>query len=354
MTHVGGFGGLLLVLHGKQTALQHAQRGRAVLDLALLVLHVHRDAGRDVGHAHRGIRGVHGLASRAGAHEDVDLQVLRIDFDLIVVVIGLGEHDHTGGGRLDASLRFGDGDALHAVHTALVLERRPHTVLRRRSALGTNRQLHILDTAQFGGVLALQRHRPAALFRIPHVHAQQIAGEQRGLLAAGAGLDLHDRVARVVGIARNQRGAQLLLDGGKLTFQTLGLLGEIRILGRHFLGGFQIVLHLLVGGVGGDDGAEFGVATTQLAHFVRIRRDLGLGHLLFDITVFLKRGHRRGELFVCQCTPFLSAAVCFSVCIPTEDASPDSARLVNHIRCPGNPDAQQKMPVRSRTGIPCA
>ena len=47
------------------------------------------------------------------------------------------------------------------------------------------------------------------------------------------------------------------------------------------------------------------MATTQLAHLVGIRCDFRLGHLLFDIAVFLKCGNCRGELLVCQCTPFL-------------------------------------------------
>jgi hypothetical protein len=34
------------------------------------------------------ICGVHGLAARARAHEDVDFQIFLIDFDLIVIFIG--------------------------------------------------------------------------------------------------------------------------------------------------------------------------------------------------------------------------------------------------------------------------
>ena len=161
------------------------------------------------------------------------------------------------------------------------------------------------NTTELGGVLALHGDRPAALFRVSHVHTQQVAGEQRRFLATGAGLDLHDRVTRVIGVTRNQRGAQLLFGCGQLAFQPLGLFGEIGIFGRHLAGRLQIVLHLLVCGVGGDDGTQFGVAPTQLAHLVGIGCDLRLGHLLFDIVVFLKRGDGRGELFVCQCTPFL-------------------------------------------------
>ena len=295
------------MLHGEQAALQHAQCGRTILDLALLILHAHHDAGRNVGHTNGGICGVHGLASRAGAHEDVDFQILLIDFNLIIVFVGFREHDDAGRGSLDATLRFGDGNTLHTMHATLILEGRPYTVFRRRSALGANGKLHVFDATQLGGVFALQSDGPTALFRISHVHAQQIAREQRRFLTAGARLDFHDRVTRIIGIARNQRGTQLLLRRWKLALQTFRLFREIRIFGSHFLGCLQIVFHLLVCVVCGNDNAQLGVTTSQLTHLIRIRRDFRLGHLLFDIVIFLKCGNCRGELLVCQCTPFLSA-----------------------------------------------
>ena len=110
--------------------------------------------------------------------------------------------------------------------------------------------------------------------------------------------------ARIIGIARNQRGAQFLLNCRKLALQTFRFFREIRIFGSHFLGCLQIVFHLLVCGVCGNDDAQLGVTTSQLTHLIRIRRDFRLGHLLFDIMIFLKCGNCRGELLVCQCTPF--------------------------------------------------
>ena len=307
MTHVCGLCGFLLVLHGEQAALQHAQCGRTILDLALLILHAHHDAGRNVGHTNGGICGVHGLATRAGAHEDVDFQILLIDFNLIIVFVSFREHNDTGRGSLDATLRFGDGNTLHAMHATLILEGRPYAIFRRRSTLGANGKLHVFDATQLGGVFALHGDRPATLFRISHVHAQQIARKKRRFLAASARLDFHDRVTRIIGIARNQRGTQLLLRRWKLALQTFRLFREIRIFGSHFLGCLQIVFHLLVCGVCGNDDAQLSVTTSQLTHLIRIRRDFRLGHLLFDIVIFLKCGNCRGELLVCQCTPFLSA-----------------------------------------------
>ena len=54
--------------------------------------------------------------------------------------------------------------------------------------------------------------QPRAL-GVPGVHPQQVAGEQRRLLAALAGLDLEDRVLVVGRVARHQQVAQPLLGG---------------------------------------------------------------------------------------------------------------------------------------------
>ena len=45
----------------------------------------------------------------------------------------------------------------------------------------------------------------AVLLRVARVHPQQLRGEQRGLLAAGPGPDLHDDVPVVVRVARQER-----------------------------------------------------------------------------------------------------------------------------------------------------
>ena len=64
--------------------------------------------------------------------EHVDLQVVRVDLDLVGLV-DLGEDEHAGRRGVDAALRLGRRHALHAVHAALVLEVRPHALRRDRS-----------------------------------------------------------------------------------------------------------------------------------------------------------------------------------------------------------------------------
>jgi hypothetical protein len=67
---------------------------------------------------------------------------------------------------------------------------------------------------------------PALLGGIALVHAKQIAGEQRCLVAAGAGTDFEDDVALVHRILRQQGEANLLLERGSPRFQR-------RLLARH-------------------------------------------------------------------------------------------------------------------------
>ena len=117
---------LLLALALVEARAEDAHRLLPVLQLRLLVLHRDDDAGRHVRDAHRGVGRVDGLAARAGRAVDVDLQVVLVDLD--VDLLGLRHHRDGRGGRVDAALRLGLGDALHAVRAALVLEDREGAV----------------------------------------------------------------------------------------------------------------------------------------------------------------------------------------------------------------------------------
>ena len=88
--------------------------------LALLVLDVDHQAGRQVRHAYRGVGGVHALPAGPGRPFDVDAQVLvrQSDLDLL----RLRQDGNRGGGGVDATRGLGDRHALHAVHAALVLQ----------------------------------------------------------------------------------------------------------------------------------------------------------------------------------------------------------------------------------------
>src|SRR5699024_9899426 len=88
---------LLLLAQQEQPGLQHAQRGGAVLDLRFFILHRHDDAGGDVGHAHRGVGGVHALPAGARGAEHVDLDLRLGDLD-VVGLLDEGNHFYRGAG----------------------------------------------------------------------------------------------------------------------------------------------------------------------------------------------------------------------------------------------------------------
>src|SRR5262247_2725151 len=117
---------------------------------------------------------------------------------------------------------------------------------------------------------------PALGGRIAFVHAEQIAGEERGLVAAGAGADFENDVALVHRVLGNKRQPELplerrafllelrLLGGGHRAHFGIGCrVGDERIEARDLGGDGAIVVHRL------DDGSELGELAREL--------DVGLG-----------------------------------------------------------------------------
>ena len=100
--------------------------------------------------------------------------------------------------RPDASV---DRHALDAVHAGLELEPRVGSVA---ADLGDD----LLEPA--GPALRGREHLhlPSPPFRVAGVHPVQVGGEQRRLVAAGAGAHLDDHVAVVVRIARHELDAR--------------------------------------------------------------------------------------------------------------------------------------------------
>ena len=85
-----GFGlGHILALfqfHLVKACAQHRPGGRAVLVLRAIALALHRDAGRQMGDAHRAFGLVDMLPARAGSAIDIDAHILfgNVDIDLVV------------------------------------------------------------------------------------------------------------------------------------------------------------------------------------------------------------------------------------------------------------------------------
>src|SRR4029079_4391738 len=159
-----------------------------------------------------------------------------------------GEHRDGHRRRVDAALRLGLGHALHAVHAGLELELRIGA-----SARDARDDLAI--AAVLAGIRAQDLDAPALALRVAAVHPEQVAREDRGLVAAGARADLEEQVRVVVGVFRHEMAEQRLLarvaaraELAMLVFRELAELGVValaQLLGRRDIG-FELPVALEV------------------------------------------------------------------------------------------------------------
>ena len=135
------------------------------------------------------------------ARSRVDADVLRPDLD--VDLLRLRQHGDRGGGGVDAPARLGRRHALHAVHAGFEFQPR----IDAGAAHGGDDLLVAADLA-----LARREHLdlPAVQRGVALVHAEEVAGEERRLVAAGAGAHFEDGAAVVGRVARHEQHAKLV------------------------------------------------------------------------------------------------------------------------------------------------
>ena len=234
---------LLLELHLVQAGTQHLHADLAVLDLGALVLGLHHGVGGQVRDAHGGVGGVDALTAGAGGAVGVNAQVGLLDVD--VDLIRLGQHGHGCRGGLDAALGLGLGDALDAVDAGLVL----HDGV---DALAGDLELDGLEAARVGRGAGEHLDLPALGGREALVHLVQVSREDARLVAADAGANLNDGVLLVVGVCRDEKELDVLLQGGELLLVGGDVLLEhcllVRVSGlvQHLLGGLDVIEGLQV------------------------------------------------------------------------------------------------------------
>ena len=223
-----------------------------------------------------------------GGAVDVDLEIVRVDVDLDL--LRLGQHGDRGGGRVDPPLGLGHGDPLHAVGAGLVLQ----------ADVGVG-ALHeedgLVEAVLVGGVLREDLHLPLLERRVAQVHVVEHAGEQVRLVTAHCAADLHDHVAALVGVLRQQERLHALLERGHPRLGLVDLLAHQlalvpRRLGQHLAGGGDV----FAGGgqlvPGPDDLTELLVAPRQVAQAVGVRQGGRVGQLRLDgVVLRLERGH---------------------------------------------------------------
>src|SRR6266404_4727150 len=201
---LGGQGGLL-VFHFLfvEAGAENAHGFGAIFDLRFFVLLRDDQAAGNVRDAHGGVGGVHGLAAGTGGAEGVDAQIFGFNFD--VDVVGFREDRYGCGGGVDATLLLCGGDALHTVDAAFVFEFGINLV-------ALNGRDDFFYSALGGGGALEDFDFPALDFGEARVHAVEIAGEDAGFVATGAGANFHDDALFVEGIFRQEKKFYFALD----------------------------------------------------------------------------------------------------------------------------------------------
>ncbi len=228
---VGRTGGMqsrpLRLVHARA---QYLHRLGAVLVLAPLLLHGDDNAGRQMRDADRTLGLVHMLSAgaRRTVHVDAQIALVHLNIDLL----RFGQNGDSHGTRVDASLRFGRGHTLHAVHAGFVLQPGKHVPA---GDLGNA----FLQATKLGFAILQQLETPAAQTRIFLIRGEQFGGEQTSLVTTRGRANFQDRAALVRLVARQQRELDLTCQFrnalAQLTQFLLRHLAHFRI-GQHLLG----------------------------------------------------------------------------------------------------------------------
>ena len=185
---------------------------------------------------------------------------------------------------MDAALGLGGGDALDAVDAALVFE---HAV----DFLASNIKGDVLVAACGAFVEADHFDVPVFFLAVAGVHAEEVAGKDAGLVAAGAATDFDDGVFAVGGVFGNEEDADFVLH----LLAAFGAFGEFG-LGHFaqflvFFGGEEFaafgdgVEERLIVVVGFDYGLEVFVVFAEFDVAFHVGCDLRVVHLLFYLLV---------------------------------------------------------------------
>ena len=146
---------------------------------------------------------LHVLPARAASLEDFHVHVRFGDINFNLV--HFGQHCDGGGGGVDAPRRFGGRHALDAMHARLVFQ--PGV-----GALAFDLEDDLLVTADADGALGKDLALPILAVGVARVHAEQVGGEERGLVPARARADFHEDVFIVARVFGDEQGFDLGLE----------------------------------------------------------------------------------------------------------------------------------------------
>ena len=146
---------------------------------------------------------------------------------------------------MHAALRLRGGDTLNAVHAALVLQRAVHIVARHRTD-------DFLEASGRAFVGAGDFQPPALALAVFGVHAEEVAGKERCLIAARASSDFQDGVAAVLRVGGDEQEFDFLLQLRATCLALVQFLAghvahlRVRLVGDDVLGFLDAVQHLHV------------------------------------------------------------------------------------------------------------
>ena len=140
---------------------------------------------------------------------------------------------------------------------------------------------------------------PAGLLSISLVHAQQVAGKQRRLLAALTGLDLEDRIGIVVWVPRRQQPGEPDRDLLNTRPKSIRLVCKRRVLVRELEGSLMIRYQLPVAAQSLDYWMQSRITTAGPAHQHRVSVRRGVSQLFLEPIMFGDEGVRALKQFCC-------------------------------------------------------
>ena len=158
----------------------------------------------------------------------------------------------------------------------------------------------LFEPAHFGGVHRHDLNLPLVVFAVMLVHLEQVAGEKRRLVAAGAGAYFDDAAGPVRVGAADRHVEELVPELFALAFE-VGKLGFGKLFhfgigpGDHLFGLFDLAVQMKEPAVLPAEFRQRPVLARHRRHPVGVGQDLGGDHLFFEHL-------ESGELFVQKLT----------------------------------------------------
>ncbi len=144
---------------------------------------------------------------------------------------------------------------------------------------------HFLVPAVLARIVGFDFHLPTLALGVARIHAEQVAGEDRGLVAAGAGAHFQEQVAFVARIARHQQQRELAVERLQPRLRSGGfLLGHLAQLGvgAHRFGSGQVRLGACFLGQRQRHRLQLGELARIGAEALVVADDVGMGEQAFQ------------------------------------------------------------------------